>query len=166
MRIAAIVFALVLLGDIPKGRSEENGLSRPTEFIANAFLSAHNAVRAEVGVPPLAWSANLAQYAQQWANQLASAGRLYHRSKNIYGENLYLISGGQADPQQVIAAWAAEEADYDLRTNSCRSRCGHYTQLVWRDTKQIGCAMTRAGRVEVWVCNYNPPGNYVGERPY
>jgi hypothetical protein len=44
--------------------------------------------------------------------------------------------------------------------------CGHYTQIVWRNTKSVGCAVARGKGVEVWVCNYDPPGNYAGQRPY
>jgi len=44
--------------------------------------------------------------------------------------------------------------------------CGHYTQIVWRDTKQVGCGVARDNRREIWVCNYDPPGNWVGHRPY
>jgi pathogenesis-related protein 1 len=44
--------------------------------------------------------------------------------------------------------------------------CGHYTQIVWRNTKAVGCAVGGKGAREVWVCDYDPPGNYVGQRPY
>ena len=166
MRILGFIFALALLGSPQDSRPGENSSVVQTRSTADFLVAAHNVVRAEVGVPPLTWSDSLAQYAQEWANKLVDEKRLYHRAKNSFGENLYLISGGEATPQQVVMAWAAEEADYNWKTNSCRSRCGHYTQLVWRDTKQMGCAMARSGQTEVWVCNYDPPGNYVGERPY
>jgi pathogenesis-related protein 1 len=130
------------------------------------MLSTHNRVRTVVGVPPLVWSDRLAAIAQTWANQLVLEGRLRHRASPRYGENLYLISGGDATPDNVVNAWAGEKADYDYRTNTCHSRCGHYTQIVWRSTKAVGCAVANLRNVEVWVCEYDPPGNYVGERPY
>ena len=43
---------------------------------------------------------------------------------------------------------------------------GHYTQIVWRSTVEVGCAVARSGLHEVWVCRYSPPGNVVGQRPY
>ena len=46
--------------------------------------------------------------------------------------------------------------------------CGHYTQVVWRDSTAIGCARVdcnNGGGVFI-TCNYNPPGNYVGRSPY
>jgi uncharacterized protein YkwD len=130
------------------------------------MLEAHNRLRASVGVAPLVWSDKLASVARSWADQLAAEGRLHHRASPRYGENLYLISGGRAAPNDVVSAWAAEEADYDYRTNTCHATCGHYTQIVWRTTKAVGCAVARSRGIEVWVCEYDPPGNYVGQKPY
>ena len=130
------------------------------------MLGAHNRVRDGVAVAPLVWSDQLASVAQGWADQLASEGRLHHRASPRYGENLYLISGGRATPNDVVGAWASEQADYDYRTNTCHATCGHYTQIVWRSTKSVGCAVARLRGIEVWVCEYSPPGNYVGQKPY
>ena len=84
----------------------------------------------------------------------------------ITGENLFEVVGPPADENQVVDAWAAERSAYDYRKNSCSARCGHYTQIVWRDTRQVGCGVAQKNRREIWVCNYDPPGNIMGERPY
>jgi pathogenesis-related protein 1 len=65
-----------------------------------------------------------------------------------------------------VDGWASEAAQYDYKTNRCTGTCGHYTQLVWRDTKEVGCAVARSANREVWACDYAPPGNYIGMRPY
>jgi uncharacterized protein YkwD len=130
------------------------------------ILAAHNAVRARLKLRPLLWSNKLAGHAQEWADQLLATDRFAHRPKPKYGENLFTISGLPASPAKVVDAWASESQDYDYHSNKCRKLCGHYTQLVWRDTNKVGCAVARNSRREVWVCNYDPPGNYVGERPY
>jgi hypothetical protein len=83
-----------------------------------------------------------------------------------YGENLYMIEGRLAHGSEVVRQWAAESSNFDWRSNVCRGRCGHYTQIVWRDTQRVGCAVATSGLRQVWVCEYNPPGNIVGERPY
>jgi pathogenesis-related protein 1 len=127
---------------------------------------AHNRIRQSHGVEPLAWSESLSQYAKEWADRLAAEGRLYHHPNPRYGENLYLISGGDASADEVVGSWASEEKDYDYKSNSCRSRCGHYTQIVWRDSKEVGCGVGQSGKIQVWVCEYNPPGNVIGEPPY
>ncbi|MBV9296765.1 MAG: hypothetical protein JO145_14435, partial [Acidobacteriaceae bacterium] len=61
---------------------------------------------------------------------------------------------------------SSEAKDYQYAANSCFAVCGHYTQVVWRDTREVGCGMVHDARREVWVCDYAPYGNIVGERPY
>jgi len=136
------------------------------QTLADAMLAAHNSVRRSVGVPPLVWSDRLADFAQEWADYLAAHRQFFHRRDSPYGENLFEITGARGSPSEVVNDWASESRDYQYRSNDCRGVCGHYTQIVWRDTKRVGCAASRSGRTEVWVCNYDPPGNYTGKRPY
>lgn len=132
------------------------------------MLAAHNEVRARVDVPPLRWSDRLAAHAQEWANRLLAERQFYHRPHPAFGENLFDVVGPRphASPAYVVNDWASEASDYSYRANTCRKMCGHYTQLVWGDTREVGCAVARDSNREVWVCNYNPPGNWIGERPY
>ena len=139
---------------------------RSPASMAQAMLDAHNAIRARVGVPPLVWSDQLAQVAQDWANHLIATGALSHRPNNRYGENIYAISGGHATPAEVVDLWAKEARGYDIRSNTCSGVCGHYTQIVWGKTRAVGCAVATDPQREVWVCNYDPPGNVIGFRPY
>jgi uncharacterized protein YkwD len=136
------------------------------QSLAREMVDAHNAVRAGVKMPPLAWSDKLAERAQDWANTLLARRQFSHRPNSPYGENLFEITGAPATSAQVVKAWADEVRDYDYKSNKCRGACGHYTQIIWRNTKEVGCAVARGGGREVWVCNYDPPGNYIGERPY
>ena len=133
---------------------------------AQQMLDAHNAVRAKVHVAPLTWSDHLADIAQQWARHLIATGEFAHSRNPATGENLYEIEGASASPDTVVKAWADEVKNYDYSTNACKGVCGHYTQLVWAATKEVGCAAAQKGRREVWVCEYAPPGNYVGRKPY
>ena len=133
---------------------------------ADSILAAHNAVRQRVGVQQLAWSESLAAFAQEWADYLATHEQFLHRPNSRYGENLFKITGARTTPAKVVSNWADEAKNYDYSSNTCRSVCGHYTQIVWRDSKRVGCAAARSGRTEVWVCNYDPPGNFIGRRPY
>ena len=150
------------------------------------FVPAHNAVRARHGLPPLAWSPSLAQYARQWAEQLWRSNncRMRHRPYSgrfaqQYGENLFWVdpkrwSDGRVEqhrftPAMVTNAWADEERDYRYRSNRCKRGkiCGHYTQIVWRDSSEIGCArVVCRDQSQLWVCNYDPPGNWNGQWPY
>ncbi|HLI84021.1 MAG TPA: CAP domain-containing protein [Bryobacteraceae bacterium] len=141
-------------------------LSGADESLTRQMLAAHNAIRKRVGVPSLTWSTELAAGAQQWADTLLRNGNFQHQSRNPYGENLFEITGAAATPVEVVNDWASEARDYNYKTNSCSAVCGHYTQVVWRDTKEVGCGVAQNQQRQVWVCEYNPPGNIVGERPY
>jgi uncharacterized protein YkwD len=134
--------------------------------MAQAMLASHNAVRSRLHLAPLTWSARLAAGAQEWADILIARRQFYHRPNSSLGENLFEIRGAAASPAQVVEAWAAESRDYDYQSNRCRGVCGHYTQIVWSTTREAGCAVARDRGREVWVCEYDPPGNWVGQRPY
>ncbi|XP_031495349.1 pathogenesis-related protein 1-like [Nymphaea colorata] len=130
------------------------------------FLDPHNAARAAVGVGPLAWDDTVASYAQAYADQRAADCALMH-SGGQYGENIYWNSG-DADAADAVSYWVSEEAYYDYNSNSCiGGECLHYTQVVWRDTMYLGCAKVTCDSGGTFItCNYDPPGNIIGERPY
>lgn len=146
------------------------------------MTAAHNAVRAGVQtsnpLPNVTWSPQVAQIAQAYAEQLASQGcNLVHSQRQGYGENLAYIGGGNDTAQRAVELWASEGQCYEfgpfLRGDTCtcpcqgNNCCGHYTQLVWRGTTTIGCGVAACARGgSVWVCNYQPPGNFVGQNPY
>jgi pathogenesis-related protein 1 len=168
MKIVPIIAALVLASSAhaqPYGGWPYQSAPQSTSM-APEMASAHNQMRSRVGVPPLAWSEQLSGVAQRWANHLLATGTFSHTPNNRFSENLYMITGARVTASQVVGAWAGEARAYDLRRNTCSAVCGHYTQIVWRATRSVGCAVAADHRTQVWVCEYNPPGNYVGERPY
>ncbi len=130
------------------------------------MLASHNAVRKRVGVAPLTWSDRLAGISQDWASTLLARRQFVHRPNSTYGENLFEITGGAASSAQVVDAWAGESRNYSYTSNKCRGECLHYTQIVWSTTREVGCAVARGGGREIWVCEYDPAGNWVGHRPY
>ena len=134
--------------------------------MAKDVISAHNFYRKRVGTPPLAWSDDLAARAQAWATKLMDTGMYVPRRDGVFGENLFEITGGSANAFEVVTAWVSEAANYDHASNSCTARCGHFTQVVWRTTKLVGCGVARNATREVWVCDYAPHGNTIGESPY
>ncbi len=136
--------------------------------VQTQIIEAHNALRTKVGVPPLAWSDQLATVAQRYANHLMMTGAFEHSKDDRYGENLFEIlgDGAASKPTEVVEAWGAESNFYKYKSNSCTSMCGHYTQIVWRDTRAVGCGSARDANKEVWVCNYAPYGNIIGEKPF
>ncbi|MHB8110933.1 MAG: CAP domain-containing protein [Syntrophorhabdaceae bacterium] len=147
--------------------------SRLTVQEVRQLLAAHNAARAEVGTSALTWSASLALYAQEWADHLASTvRRMEHRPhsgkwKQKYGENLFMGSAGHYGSIDAVALWKTEKSAYhgEAIHMSNFSAYGHYTQLIWRNTRSIGCGKAQGDGNMFVVCNYDPPGNVLGQVP-
>ncbi|XP_049415046.1 pathogenesis-related protein PR-1-like [Solanum stenotomum] len=133
------------------------------------FLAPQNAARSMLRLRPLVWDKKLENYAKWYANQRRYDCQLQH-SNGPYGENIFWGGGDGWSPIQAVAAWVGERSSYNYGYNSCsgEEECGHYTQIVWRETRRIGCAKVTCynGLGVFMTCNYDPPGNYIGERPY
>lgn len=139
---------------------------------AAALVQAHNTLRAEVGVGPLAWDEGLARAAQQHVQTLAGACRLKHSQGSGQGENL---AGWTQDttPAHAVALWAREKPAYRGGGGPFREAdlpAAHYTQVVWRGTAQVGCGRTTCQRGNAtWTllaCRYSPAGNMLDENVY
>ncbi|QIQ86104.1 CAP domain-containing protein [Erythrobacter sp.] len=137
------------------------------------WLAAHNAERAAFGTPPLRWNAALAAEARGWAERLARENVLRHsprETRNGTGENLWMGSAGYYSPARMIAAFTEEKRYFRPGTFPHVSRTGnwadvgHYTQIVWADTREVGCASARGVHFDVLVCRYWPAGNVIGQR--
>ena len=152
------------------------------------IVAAHNSWRAEVGVAGLSWSPVLEARAIAWANELRDNNgcRMKHSGP---GENLYWASAlksaskegngawqwqsrvQEVSERQVVDSWGSEIEWYSYENNDCNApagkSCGHYTQLVWAGSSEVGCGKAFCpDNSQVWVCNYDPPGNIVGRKPY
>jgi hypothetical protein len=124
----------------------------------------------------------LSGYAQAWADHLAATScEIHHRHEfgredgRNYGENL--AAGGYAGgdsgwgPANGVRDWIAEKKEFHGKPlGSDWHEAGHYTQVVWRSTRRVGCGLATCRRGEwTWrllACNYDPPGNFMGQRPY
>jgi uncharacterized protein YkwD len=144
---------IVRNADAPAAR----GPARP---LRKAMLAAHNAQRAKHCAPPLAWSEDLAHVAQGWASRLARRGCPLEHSDTRYGENLAAGTRGGFRPEDYVDLWYREVDKYRFRRGGFSMATGHFTQLVWRSTRRVGCALSACENgLEVLVCNYDPPGN-------
>jgi pathogenesis-related protein 1 len=148
--------------------------SRLNQDEIRALTRLHNKARADVGVAPLAWSADIAAYAQRWADHLAASGcRMEHRPssgkwRRLYGENLFMGTAGAYGVGDAVEAWVGEKKDYRGKAldGSNWHAAGHYTQVVWRGTRRFGCAKSACRDMVIVVCNYDPPGNVMGQKPF
>ena len=161
-------------GNASSGGSSSSGDVEPPE--QSGMTAAHNAVRANVrpaanpAIPPLVWSGAVAATAQAWADHCT-----FEHSGGKFGENIYATAGAPSSPAKVVGSWADEAEQYDYASNSCTDVCGHYTQVVWRNSARLGCGVSNCtknspfsgfSQWQFWVCNYDPPGNFNNQKPY
>ena len=144
---------------------------------AIALLAHHNKVRKDVGTQPLIWSSKLSAYAQEWADHLAKDYNcnMAHRKApgqdgRTYGENIFWgSSAAEFKPVDASEDWYSEIKQYKYRelTENNWDATGHYTQMIWKDTKEIGVGISicQNGALIV-VANYYPAGNYLHQFPY
>jgi uncharacterized protein YkwD len=130
-----------------------------TESEIQQWLDSHNEKRQLHQVGPLTWSATVAASAQNYANTCPDG-----HSSSGYGENLAWASYPAAI-ETIVSWWYSEESKYDYANPGWQPEAGHFTQMVWKGTTEIGCGMARCTSGDwayVWVCQYNPPGNVIG----
>ena len=140
-----------------------------TGDFAARVLNSHNGERSRMGLPPLRWNARLSAQAQQWASSLARRGAFEH-SQGDHGENLWMGTANGYSPEQMVGAFLSERRAFrpgrfpDVSRTGNWADVGHYTQIIWPETQEVGCAVVRGGRDEVMVCRYWPAGNVYGQR--
>jgi hypothetical protein len=145
-------------------------LSPPT--IPERLLAAHNLYRAQVGVPPLLWDAELAAGAAQYGPSLAAQRSLVHSPRATrpgIAENLWMGSAGAYTPEAMVASWGEERDQFrpgifpNVSTTGNWLDVSHYTQMIWRGTTKVGCAVHRSGGWDYLICRYTPKGNRDGQ---
>lgn len=147
---------------------------RDPAALRRVMLTAHNHARAAAGVPSLAWSPALAESAAAYAEEMAATARFEHarqpQGPGREGENLWTGTRQAYRYDEMIGHWVAEKRHFVNGVTPAFSHTGrwrdvsHYTQIIWRGTTRVGCAMASNRRDDYLVCRYSPPGNVVGER--
>ncbi|KAH9277466.1 GLIPR1-like protein 1 [Echinococcus granulosus] len=122
----------------------------PNEVEKAQLLETHHDARENVYPPAsnmmlLLYSSHLEQLADYWASRC----RFEHPDWSQYphyhglGQNIAAVGGFKPAFTEAVCGWRDEEKYYSYFNNSCTHICGHYTQMVWANTKWIGCAMRR-----------------------
>jgi Cysteine-rich secretory protein family len=137
------------------------------------LLAAQNKYRIGVNEQPLAWSSDLAKGARAWARHLADdVHALQHSGEAGVGENLAMWTAGRASLTQLVDLWGAEKRYFvessfpAVSTTGDWHKVGHYTQMIWRNTTEVGCGLATGGGYDFLVCRYAPQGNFMGEKVY
>ncbi|RAL48833.1 hypothetical protein DM860_001153 [Cuscuta australis] len=116
--------------------------------VQQEFVIAHNVFRATVGSPPLQWDGTLANFSRGWALERKNdCNYKVHSDNKTYGENIFWQQYKESTPMQVVRSWFNENQFYDHKRHTCKCKperdtceCGHYTNLIWKTTKKVGCS--------------------------
>jgi len=146
------------------------------------IVNIHNRLRAGEGasnMEVLRWNAKLASLGQQWADRCNFAhGQPSFNAQQVgyqqLGQNLYASSDPKHRAVDGVQSWFDEKPDYYYGSGQCNPGkvCGHYTQVVWAKTREVGCGWTFCNSIagmrsaHFLVCNYGPAGNYNNQKPF
>ncbi|KAH8547631.1 CAP domain-containing protein [Umbelopsis sp. PMI_123] len=121
------------------------------------ILEVHNSYRALTGLSPLVWNVTLANFAESWVNQCNNS----HSHSPDYGENMGF---GYMTWEDMVNRWGDEHRYYNFTTEDLQEDSLHFTQMVWKETTSIGCAMRSCEfNPRFYSCNYYPHGNILGQ---
>ncbi|XP_065190899.1 peptidase inhibitor 16-like [Sycon ciliatum] len=165
-----------------------------TQSQKDAMLNAHNNARSIASptpctpLPAMTWNTVLANVAQAYADRCINLHNEDRTSDangafGYVGENLFISTYTPSDPALSVTKWDEEKQYYDYDTLACTPGkvCGHYTQIVWNSSRQLGCGAklcdaantksypfdkSKYSKGYIVVCNYGPEGNYRGQKPY
>uniref|UniRef100_A0A3B4D3X2 SCP domain-containing protein n=1 Tax=Pygocentrus nattereri TaxID=42514 RepID=A0A3B4D3X2_PYGNA len=139
----------------------DKGLADFYSSFEREFLQIHNTYRKQHGAPPLTINHDLCRSAQAWAENLLSIKTLKH-SKADYGENLYYTWSSVPKTltgREAVDSWYSEIKDYNFKKPGFTSGTGHFTQVVWKDTEEVGFGLATDGAAIFVVGQYLPAGN-------
>jgi len=170
MRFNYFLLSSFLIFFAHKGRSQSaNNVYKDPAFVS-AILQQHNTYRTALELPPLVWSPELAKDALAWAEHLADIDKGQHDRSIVgkEGENLWWGTAGGFSYTDMVGVWGNEKEafHYGVFPDCGKGMIGHYTQIVWKNTKTVGCALASNGKTDFLVCRYGPPGNVYGEKPW
>ena len=177
--LAPLFMALILAGCGLSAPTRDREAEEPEvllpEHLAELdriLLDLHNRERAEVGAPPLVWDTGLAAAAAGYGPALAARGSLTHSpqaSRPGQGENLWMGTHARYSLASMFGGWAGEKRSFrpgrfpDVSRTGKWSDVAHYTQIIWRSTRRVGCAVRQTPAWDYLICRYAPPGNFVGQ---
>ena len=107
-----------------------------------------------------------------WNLVVVLCGAIVEVVEVVWGLRLARRWRPRTGPETMVGQWVAEKHDFKpgvFPNNSISgdlNRVGHYTQLMWRNSRAVGCAVAQGGEADFLVCRYSAGGNVIGERPF
>lgn len=133
-------------------------------------IDEHNRLRKFHNSPPLILSEELEMEALSWAITLSNQKTILNKYKDykITNEDKYqnvMRSSIEFDSIQMTDVLYSEVNKYNYdnsESNKKTNLVNEFTQIVWKNTKFIGCGIAHS-KYDYWgVCIYSPAGNIAG----
>lgn len=140
-------------------------ITRPQTVNEQNYTEYINLIRSKHCTPPVKYNPNITKQAQHWANTLQV--NMIH-SKTGYGENIARFGVYQQTDKRndwmyvkrAIDMWYDEYKFYDYQNPGYQDSTGHFTMLLWVNTKEVGVGINYQPPFVFVVMNFYPPGNY------
>jgi hypothetical protein len=172
MQTRALLVLLIFISGVLSAPATGLSLSEEKEILA-----AHNRYRTEVNIAPLNWSENLSAQAQKCADYNAAnflpSGRQKHCRTRGFGQNIAMATTRlHLNLTQMVNAWGNEKRNFlngaypSVSATGSPDAVSHYTQIIWQDSSEVGCAKANASGYDILVCDYSPQGNINGTAVY
>eukprot|EP00271_Cylindrocystis_brebissonii_P001003 TRINITY_DN1124_c0_g2_i1.p1 TRINITY_DN1124_c0_g2~~TRINITY_DN1124_c0_g2_i1.p1 ORF type:complete len:194 (+),score=10.84 TRINITY_DN1124_c0_g2_i1:109-690(+) len=155
-------------------KSEPHMFSHKRQFLHHQNWGGLGGMNRGQALPaqPLEWDRKIARFAQRHADSISHQTNCtpdFNEDNGDYGENLfwgiYEYGLRKWTITEAVAQWVKQKRFYDYATNTCEAgqNCAAYLQVVWNETKKIGCAEVFCpfkaefnGVAQFFVCNYFP----------
>ena len=137
----------------------------PKDSLIQDILDSHNEIRTIHHSPILKQNIELNELAEKYSKDIAEDKACNGNSyKGLFlGENIYICRGLTFDQKEMCNDWYNEKNNYDKQLNQYQKKTCHFTQMIWKETKEIGFGMYKKNGVYYAVVFYYPPGNTLGE---
>ncbi|XP_077868859.1 uncharacterized protein LOC100366773 isoform X2 [Saccoglossus kowalevskii] len=137
------------------------------------ILNSHDYFRCLHGSPSMTMKSDLNQFAQEWAENLKSAGSSFHSDRGENppdrGENILTVGDAWKFPKTEdfygrypVESWYSEIASYDFNFPQTNPSNGHFAQVVWKESVELGCGVAIEPKQYYdkfyVVCQYRSPG--------
>ncbi|XP_065065301.1 uncharacterized protein LOC135691380 [Rhopilema esculentum] len=122
----------------------------------------HNRYRNIHSASPLLLNSRMSKESQWYADNLARKGSVNHsplKSRPGIGESIEKLctkSNGIPTASQVVKKWYEEVCNpgYNFKRDGKQVGTGHFTQIVWKDTKALGIGLAASKSEDGHICSY------------